>query len=114
MPRDMGCRQQNGIPLCTAIIKYYLNETPILDNVKNYHCENPLITFDTAIKAAYLSFCGTYKNGSDVDFPIDFEPGHLHSRTGKNEEELQETSSEWNTILVDAAKNLPNFLHFDD
>jgi len=25
-----------------AIIKYYLNETPILNNVKTYHCENPL------------------------------------------------------------------------
>lgn len=24
-----------------AIIKYYLNETPILNNVKTYHCENP-------------------------------------------------------------------------
>lgn len=76
------------------------------------------ITFDTAIKAAYLSFDATYKNASDVDFPIDFA---LY-RTGsfaiqelrKNEEELKGTSSEWNTMLVDAANKLPNFLHFDD
>ena len=33
---------------------------------------NEEISFDLAIKVAYLSFDATFKNASDVDFPLDF------------------------------------------
>jgi putative proteasome-type protease len=76
------------------------------------------ITFDLAIKAAYLSFDATFKNASDVDFPLDFA---LY-RNGtfdilelrKTEEDLKATATKWNQMLVDAANNLPDFLHFED
>jgi putative proteasome-type protease len=76
------------------------------------------ISFDLAIKVAYLSFDATYKNASDVDFPLDFalyknntfEMNELR----KSEDDLKATSSFWNQKLVDAANTLPNFLHFDD
>jgi putative proteasome-type protease len=76
------------------------------------------VTFDIAIKAAYLSFDATYKNASDVDFPIDFalyRNGTFDiQELRKSEEELKETSIRWNTMLLDAANNLPDFLHFED
>ncbi|MBK8805831.1 MAG: peptidase [Bacteroidales bacterium] len=76
------------------------------------------ITFDLAIKVAYLSFDATYKNASDVDFPIDFALCRNGSfeiqELRKTEEELKETSTIWNKSLVDAANHLPDFLHFDD
>ena len=76
------------------------------------------VTFDLAIKVAYLAFDATFKNASDVDFPLDFA---LY-RNGtfdivelrKTEEELKATSMQWNQMLVNAANNLPDFLHFDE
>jgi len=76
------------------------------------------ITFDLAIKAAFLAFDATFKNASDVDFPVDF----VLYRNGtfdiqelrKSEEELKETSVRWNKMLIDAANDLPDFLHFDE
>jgi hypothetical protein len=32
----------------------------------------------------------------------------------KSEEDLKQTSFRWNKMLVDAANELPDFLHFDD
>jgi len=76
------------------------------------------ITFDLAIKAAYLSFDATYKNASDVDFPLDFALYRNDTfelqEFRKSEEDLKEIAARWNTILVNAANELPDFLHFDD
>ena len=76
------------------------------------------ITFDLAIKAAYLSFDATYKNASDVDFPLDFALYRNNSfdiqELRKTEEELKATSIQWNSMLLDAANKLPDFLHFED
>jgi len=76
------------------------------------------ISFDLAIKVAYLSFDATYKNASDVDFPIDFalykNGTYDIQEFRKSEEDLKETSFRWNKMLVDAANKLPDFLHFDD
>jgi putative proteasome-type protease len=76
------------------------------------------VTFDLAIKAAYLSFDATFKNASDVDFPIDFalyRNGTFDiQELRKTEEELKETSIRWNTMLLNAANDLPDFLHFED
>ncbi len=76
------------------------------------------ITFDLAIKAAYLSFDATLKNASDVDFPVDFMLYKNDSfelmQFRKSEEELKSTSKEWNSRLVDAANELPQFIHIDD
>lgn len=76
------------------------------------------ITFDLAIKACYLSFDATYKNASDVDFPLDFalyRNGTFQiQEMRKSEEDLKETSKYWNTMLLDAANNLPDFLHFEE
>jgi putative proteasome-type protease len=76
------------------------------------------ITFDLAIKVAFLSFDATLKNASDVDFPIDFalyKNGTFEiQELRKTENELKETSLLWNKKLVDAANELPDFLHFDD
>lgn len=76
------------------------------------------ITFDLAIKVAFLSFDATLKNASDVDFPIDFalyKNGTFEiQELRKTENELKETSVLWNKKLVDAANDLPDFLHFDD
>ncbi len=76
------------------------------------------ITFDLAIKAAYLSFDATFKNASDVDFPLDFalyRNGTFDiQELRKTEEELKETSTQWNSMLLDAANELPDFLHFED
>jgi putative proteasome-type protease len=76
------------------------------------------VTFDLAIKVAYLSFDATYKNASDVDFPLDFalykNGTYEMQEFRKSEEELKETSMLWNTALVNAANQLPDFLHFDD
>ncbi len=76
------------------------------------------ITFDMAIKVAYLSFDATFKNASDVDFPVDFilykNNSHELMEFRKTEEELKSTSLEWNSKLVDAANQLPPFIHFDD
>ncbi len=76
------------------------------------------ITFDLAIKAAYLSFDATFKNASDVDFPVDFmlykNDSYELMEFRKTEEELKSTSMEWNQRLVDSANELPQFIHFDD
>ena len=76
------------------------------------------ITFDLAIKVAFLSFDATLKNASDVDFPIDFalyKNGTFEiQELRKTEAELKETSVTWNQMLVDAANDLPDFLHFED
>ncbi|MGQ1783523.1 MULTISPECIES: peptidase [unclassified Saccharicrinis] len=76
------------------------------------------ITFDMAIKVAYLSFDATYKNASDVDFPVDFILYKNGSKElmefRKTEQELKDTSTEWNQKLVDAANALPPFIHFED
>jgi len=76
------------------------------------------VTFDLAIKAAYLSFDATFKNASDVDFPLDFalyRNGTFDiQELRKTEEELKETSTRWNTMLLNAANELPDFLHFED
>jgi putative proteasome-type protease len=76
------------------------------------------ITFDLAIKVAYLAFDATFKNASDVDFPLDFalyrNGSYEFQEFRKSEEELKETSTNWNTKLVKAANELPDFLHFDD
>jgi putative proteasome-type protease len=76
------------------------------------------ITFDLAIKVAYLSFDATFKNASDVDFPIDFALCRNGSfeiqELRKTEDDLKKTASIWNQKLVDAANQLPDFLHFDD
>ncbi len=86
---------------------------PILRRLMN---EN--ITFDLAIKAAYLSFDATYKNASDVDFPLDFalyRNGTFQiNELRKTELDLKEIAQQWNKMLVDAANNLPDFLHYDD
>jgi len=76
------------------------------------------VTFDLAIKVAYLAFDATYKNASDVDFPLDFalyrNGTYEIQEFRKSEEELKETSLRWNRILVKAANELPDFLHFED
>jgi len=76
------------------------------------------ITFDLAIKVAFLSFDATLKNASDVDFPIDFalyKNGTFEiQELRKTEDELKGTSVLWNKKLVDAANELPDFLHFED
>jgi putative proteasome-type protease len=76
------------------------------------------ITFDLAIKVAFLSFDATLKNASDVDFPIDFalyKNGSFEiQELRKTEDELKGTSVLWNKKLVDAANELPDFLHFED
>ena len=76
------------------------------------------VTFDLAIKAAYLSFDATLRNASDVDFPIDIMLYKNNSyelmEFRKSQEELQNTSNEWNDKLVQAANDLPLFVHFDD
>lgn len=76
------------------------------------------ITFDLAIKVAYLSFDATFKNASDVDFPLDFalyRNGTFEiQELRKSEEDLKETAKLWNQMLVDAANELPDFLHFED
>jgi putative proteasome-type protease len=76
------------------------------------------ISFDLAIKVAFLSFDATLKNASDVDFPIDFalyKNGSFEiQELRKTEDELKKTSVTWNQMLVDAANKLPEFLHFED
>jgi putative proteasome-type protease len=76
------------------------------------------ITFDLAIKAAYLSFDATYKNASDVDFPLDFalyRNGTFEiQELRKTEEDLKATATQWNQMLLNAANDLPDFLHFED
>jgi putative proteasome-type protease len=76
------------------------------------------VSFDLALKAAYLAFDATYKNASDVDFPIDFaiyRNGTYNIREmRKSEDELKETSLRWNQMLVNAANDLPDFLHFEE
>jgi len=76
------------------------------------------ISFDLAIKAAFLSFDATFKNASDVDFPIDFalyRNGTFNiQELRKTEDELKSTSVHWNQMLINAANNLPDFLHFED
>jgi len=79
---------------------------------------NEDITFDLAIKVAFLSFDATYKNASDVDFPLDFalyKNGTFEiQELRKTENELKGTAIQWNQMLVDAANELPDFLHFED
>ena len=76
------------------------------------------ISFDMAIKVAYLSFDSTYNNASDVDFPLDFalykNGTFAIQEFRKTEEDLKDISKRWNKMLVDCANNLPDFLHFED
>lgn len=76
------------------------------------------VTFDLAIKVAYLAFDATYKNASDVDYPLDFalyrNGSFEFQEFRKSEDDLKETSTNWNRKLVKAANELPDFLHFDD
>jgi len=76
------------------------------------------ITFDLAIKAAYLSFDATFKNASDVDFPVDFalyRNGTFDiQELRKTENDLKDTAVRWNKMLIDAANELPDFLHFEE
>ncbi len=76
------------------------------------------INFDLAIKVAFLSFDATFKNASDVDFPLDFalykNGTYDIQEFRKTEEELKGTAKRWNEMLVNAANELPKFLHFDD
>ncbi len=74
------------------------------------------IDFDTAVKVAYLSFDATFKNASDVDFPIDFvlykNESFNFQEIRKSEGDLRDIANEWNNRLVHAAETLPNFLEF--
>jgi putative proteasome-type protease len=76
------------------------------------------ISFDLAIKVAFLSFDATFKNASDVDFPLDFalykNGTYDIQEFRRSEEDLKSTSKLWNKKLIDAANDLPDFLHFDD
>jgi len=76
------------------------------------------ISFDLAIKVAYLSFDATFNNASDVDFPVDITLYKNNSfemtEVRKTKEELQNTANEWNRKLINAANELPPFVHFDD
>ena len=76
------------------------------------------VTFDLALKAAYLAFDATIKNASDVDYPIDFalyRNGSYHiQELRKTEDDLKSTSKRWNQMLVNAANELPDFLHFEE
>ena len=76
------------------------------------------ITFDLAIKVAFLSFDATFKNASDVDFPLDFALYKNNTfefkEFRKEENDLLDTSHRWNEMLVKSAHDLPDFLHFDD
>ena len=76
------------------------------------------INFDLAIKVAFLSFDATFKNASDVDFPLDFalykNGTYDIQEFRKSEEELKGPAKRWNEMLVNAANDLPKFLHFDD
>jgi putative proteasome-type protease len=79
---------------------------------------NEEISFDLAIKVAYLSFDATFKNASDVDFPLDFalykNGTYDIQEFRRTEDDLKSTSKLWNKKLIDAANDLPDFLHFDD
>jgi len=79
---------------------------------------NEEISFDLAIKVAFLSFDATFKNASDVDFPLDFalykNGTYDIQEFRRSEEDLKATSKLWNKKLIDAANDLPDFLHFDD
>lgn len=76
------------------------------------------ISFDMAIKIAYLAFDATFKNASDVDFPIDFalykNDTYEFKQFRKSEAEMKETADMWNSMLEESAQKLPNFLHMDD
>ncbi len=76
------------------------------------------ISFDMAIKIAYLAFDATVKNASDVDYPIDFALYKNNTYTfqefRKTEFDMKQTADLWNTMLVDSAQQLPNFLHVED
>lgn len=76
------------------------------------------ISFDMAIKVAFLSFDATYKNASDVDFPLDFalykNGTYEIQEFRKSEEDLKNISMHWHNMLNEAANKLPNFLHFED
>jgi len=72
------------------------------------------INTDMALKAAYLSFDATYKNASDVDFPLDIVVYENDSfdlkETRKTENELKDISYSWNESLKNVAENLPNII----
>ena len=76
------------------------------------------VTFDLAIKVAYLAFDATFKNASDVDYPLDFALYRNDTfeiqELRKTEDELKSTSIQWNQMLVDAANSLPDFVHFEE
>ena len=76
------------------------------------------VTFDLAIKVAYLAFDATFKNASDVDYPLDFALYRNDTfeiqELRKTEDELKSTSIQWNQMLVNAANSLPDFVHFEE
>lgn len=76
------------------------------------------ISFDMAIKAAYLAFDATFKNASDVDFPLDFalykNGSYNIQEFRKSEDDLKKISTTWNEMLIDSANKLPDFIHFAD
>jgi len=55
------------------------------------------INFDLAIKAAYLSFDSTYKNASDVDFPIDFA---LYKNDSYDIQEFRKSEDDLKSISI--------------
>lgn len=79
---------------------------------------NQHVTFKQAIKAAYLSFDATFKNASDVDFPLDFillKDGSFDMQEfRKEEDDLREFSKEWHQRLTKVANELPDFIDIEE
>ena len=87
---------------------------PILSRL--VHNQN--VTFKQAVKVAYLSFDATFKNASDVDFPLDFilledNTFNMHEFR-KTEDDMREISKEWHERLKSVADELPDFIHIND
>ena len=76
--------------------------------------QNQYVSFKQAIKVAYISFDATYKNASDVDFPLDFvllEDNSFDMKSfRKTEEDLEDFSNEWHERLKIVANELPDFI----
>ncbi len=79
---------------------------------------NQHVSFKQAIKVAYLSFDATFKNASDVDFPLDFvllKDGTFEMQEfRKDEEELKHISHEWHERLSQASLDLPDFIDWEE
>lgn len=76
---------------------------------------NRNITYDTplkeVLKLGFLAFDSTRVSSNDVDFPIDvllYEPGSDSFKQKTYElEDLEEISSQWNTLLNQSVQKLP-------